>query len=230
MRRLRKIESPIVRALSYVAGFLLVSLFVMIPLIFLNSNLVWGEANQYGRVPIPGHKVVHLPSGSVEVSVAAALPGRGNETPELLLPPLTLTMKARGGQEAPTVEEDIGSSVNANDSEVDTQRTAWKLQVPEDGDYLAVLKGDFTGYGVNAQAWFGREPNPLHGWQVFLFAMLVTAVGAPLWFGIKALWRKWRRRNGPDKTELDADGEAYRRELDEQETEARLKREREGAL
>jgi hypothetical protein len=192
MRRLRKIEHPIVRALSYVGAFLLISVFVAIPLIFLNSNLVWGEANQYGRVPIPGHKVIHLPSGAVEVSVAAALPGRGNETPELLLPTLNLTMKARGGQEAPTVEEDIGTSVNADDSEVDTQRTVWKLHVPEEGNYLAVLKGDFTGYGVNAQAWFGREPNPLHGWQVFLFAMLVTAIGTPLFYGVMALWRRRR--------------------------------------
>src|ERR1700742_4031264 len=125
MRRIRQIESGSVRALSYLGAFLVISVFVAIPLIFLNSTLVWGEANQYGRVPIPGHKVIHLPAGAVEVSVAAALPGRGNETPELLLPPLDLTMKARGGQEAPTVEEDIGDSVNANDDEVDTQRTAW---------------------------------------------------------------------------------------------------------
>jgi hypothetical protein len=203
MRRLREIDSAFVRALSYIGAFLLISVFVFIPLVFLNSNLVWGEANQYGRVPIPGHKVIHLPSGGVEVSVAAALPGRGNETPELLLPPLTLTMKARGGQEAPTVEEDIGSSVNANDSEVDTQRTTWELQVSEDGNYLALLKGDFTGYGVNAQAWFGREPNRLHGWQVFLLAMLVTAVGTPLFFGAKALWRRWR---GPSDQNPDPEG------------------------
>jgi hypothetical protein len=196
MRRIREIESGFVRALSYLGAFLLISVFVFIPLVFLNSNLVWGEANQYGRVPIPGHKVIHLPSGSVEVTVAAALPGRGNETPELLLPELTLTMKAKGEQEAPTVAEDIGTSVNANDSEVDTQRTAWKLQVPEEGNYLAIVQGDFTGYGVNAHAWFGREPNPLHGWQVFLFAMLLTAVGTPLFFGLKALWH--RRRRQPD--------------------------------
>ncbi len=232
MRRIHQIDSAFLRALSYVGGFLLISVFVMLPLIFLNSNLVWGEANQYGRVPIPGHKVLHLPSGEVEVTVAAALPGRGNETPELLLPELTLTMKAKGGQEAPTVEEDIGPSVNANDSEVDTQRTAWKLHVPEAGNYLAVGEGDFTGYGVNAQAWFGREPNPLHGWQGFLFAMLLTAIGVPLYFGIKALWRRRRPLKGsdPSRAELDADGEAYRQQLEQEETETRLKREREGAL
>jgi hypothetical protein len=193
MRRIREIESGFLRALSYLGGFLLISLFVAIPLIFLNSNLVWGEADQYGRVPIPGHKVIHLPAGEVEVAVAAALPGRGNETPELLLPPLTLTMKARGAQEAPTVAEDIGTSVNADDGEVDTQRTAWKLQVPEAGDYLAVVQGDFTGYGVNAQAWFGREPNPLPGWAVIPAAMAIALVGELLWLAVGAV-RKRRRR------------------------------------
>jgi hypothetical protein len=228
MRRVRQIDSAFLRVLSYIGGFLLISVFVFIPLVFLNSNLVWGEANQYGRVPIPGHKVVHLPSGEVEVTVAAALPGRGNETPELLLPELNLTMKAKGGQEAPTIEEDIGDSVNANDSEVDTQRTAWKLHVPEEGNYLAIIQGDFTGYGVNAQAWFGREPNPLHGWQTFLVAMLITAIGIPLYFGARALWR--RRPHDPDKAEEDADGALYRQQQEQEETEARLKREREGAL
>jgi hypothetical protein len=198
MRRIREIESGFGRALSYLGAFLLVSVIVAIPLIFANSNLVWGEANQYGRVPIPGHKAIHLPAGEVEVTVAAALPGRGNETPELLLPPLTLTMKARGDQDAPTVAEDIGPSVNANDSEVDTQRTAWKLQVPEEGDYLAVLTGDFTGYGVNAQAWFGREPNPLHGWQVLLVAMLITLVGYGIWLLVGALRKRWRGPGPPD--------------------------------
>ncbi len=195
VRRIREIESGFLRALAYLGGFLMISVFVALPLIFLNSNLFWGEANQYGRVPIPGHKVVHLPAGSVEVTVAAALPGRGNETPELLLPPLNLTMKAKGGQEAPTITEDIGDSVNANDNEVDTQRTAWKLQVPEEGDYLAVLKGDFTGYGVNAQAWFGREPNPLHGWQVILVAMAITFVGGAIWLLIGALRRRRRHHD-----------------------------------
>jgi hypothetical protein len=193
MRRIREIESGLGRALGYLGAFLLATIFVSIPLIFLNSNLVWGEGNQYGRVPIPGHKIVHLPAGDIEVSVAAALPGRGNETPELLLPTLTLTMKAHHG-EAPLVSEDIGSSVNANDNEVDTQRRVWKLEVPTEGNYLAVLKGDFTGYGVNAQAWFGREPNPLHGWQVFLVAMAIVLVGAGIWGLIEVL--KKNRRQG----------------------------------
>jgi hypothetical protein len=228
MRRIRQIESGSLRALSYLGAFLLISVFVAIPLIFLNSNLIWGEANQYGRVPIPGHKAVHLPAGDVEVTVAAALPGRGNETPELLLPPLTLTMKARGDQEAPTIAEDIGSSVNANDDEVDTQRTAWKLHVPAEGDYLAVIKGDFTGYGVNAQAWFGREPNPLHGWQVFLAAMAITAVGCGIWLSIGALRRRRRGGgSGDDGDGWDGDDEL---KADQKRLEAEFKRHGEGAI
>ncbi|HTR75372.1 MAG TPA: hypothetical protein VMH33_08975 [Solirubrobacterales bacterium] len=227
MRRIREIESGFGRALSYIGAFLLISLFVFIPLVFLNSNLVWGEANQYGRVPIPGHKVIHLPAGDVQVNVAAALPGRGNETPELLLPTLTLTMKAKGGQEAPLVSEDIGSSTNANDNYVDTQRRVWKLEVPEEGNYLAILKGDFTGYGVNAQAWFGREPSPLHGWTVVLVAMLITAVGIPIYLGGRALLR---RRRGPTRVELDTDADVYRRQAEQEEVEENLKRNREGAL
>jgi hypothetical protein len=225
MRRIRQIESGFLRALSYLGAFLLLTLLVGIPLIFLNSNLLWGEANQYGRVPIPGRQVVHLPAGSVEVSVAAALPGRGNETPELLLPTLSLTMKARGDQEAPTVEEDIDSSTNANDSQVDTQRTVWKLHVPEEGDYLAVLKGDFTGYGVNTQAWFGREPNPLHGWQVFLAAGAIVLVGGAIWLLIGAIRR---RRDRPRPVE---GGETEMSTADQERlvTDLERERDREGA-
>ncbi len=216
MRRIREIESGLGRALGYLGAFLLATVLVAIPLIFLNSNLVWGEANQYGRVPIPGRQIVHLPQGDVQVNVAAALPGRGNETPELLLPTLTLTMKAHQG-EAPIVAEDIGPSVNANDNEVDTQRSVWKLEVPREGDYLAIVKGDFTGYGVNAQAWFGREPSPLHGWQVFLVAMAIVLVVAPIWW----LIRKVRRRRRAGESPFVADDAAIAENLE---------REREGAM
>ncbi len=228
MRRVRQIESGFGRALLALGAFLVATVFVALPLIFLNSNLVWGEANQYGRVPIPGRKVVHLPAGGVEVAVAAALPGRGNETPELLLPELTLTMSAHHG-EAPTVAEDIGSSTNADDNEVDTQRRVWKLEVPHEGNYLATIKGDFTGYGVNAQAWFGHEPSPLHGWQVFLVAMLIVLVVGAVYFAVGAIRRRRKGMGGSGPVEdpaiSDADFSAERTK-----SEKDLQREREGAV
>ncbi|HTT95088.1 MAG TPA: hypothetical protein VMF55_10480 [Solirubrobacterales bacterium] len=222
MRRIREVESGFGRALLWIGGFLVATLVVVIPLGILNSNLIWGEANQYGRVPIPGHKVIHLPAGDVGVNVAAALPGRGNETPELLLPTLTLTMKAKGGQEAPSVSEDIGYSTNANDEYVDTQRRVWKLEVPEEGDYLAILQGDFNGHGVNAQAWFGREPSPLHGWTIVLVAMAIVLVVGAIWLAIRALRRR-RRPPPPTGFEGTEFGDGPR-------TAAELEREREGAM
>jgi hypothetical protein len=208
VRRIRQIESGFGRALLAVGAFLLATLLVGIVLGLLNSNLIWGEANQYGRVPIPGKKVVHLPSGEVQVNVAAALPGRGNQTPELLLPPLTLTMSAlHPGEEAPTVAEDLGSSTNANDNEVDTQRRTWKLEVPAAGSYLAKVSGDFTGYGVNAQIWFGREPAPLNGWMIWVVAALIVVVLGAIWVAVAWLARRRsKRRSEPPDERADAAG------------------------
>ncbi len=182
MRRIRQIESGFGKALLGVGAFLLVALLATVALGFLNSNILWGEANQYARVPIPGRQVVELPAGDVQVNVAAALPGRGNETPELLIPKLSLAViPTRKGEAEPTIENDLGSSTNAEDKEVDTQRRVWRVHVPEAGRYLAVVHGDFTGYGVNAQIWFGKEPAPLHGGEIPLagaiIALIVFAVG-----------------------------------------------------
>jgi hypothetical protein len=177
VRRVRQIESGFGRALLGLGAFLLVALFATIAVGVLNSNLLWGEANQYARVPIPGKQIVQLPSGDVQVNVAAALPGRGNETPEMPLPKLSLAVipTVKGAAE-PTVENDLGSSTNASDKEVDTQRRVWKVHLPEAGRYLAVVRGDFTGYGVNAQIWFGNEPAPLHGGEIPLAGAIIAAI------------------------------------------------------
>ena len=145
------------------------------------SNLVWGEDNQYGRVDVPGTGVIHLPKGRVKVSVALALPGRGNETPDLPLPSdLALEISAVSGSERPVVTPDIGLSSNANDDEVDTQRQAYTVQVAADGDYRVVTDGDFSGIGINAQMWFGHE-TPVSGWAI-------PALGAVLGYGALFLY------------------------------------------
>jgi hypothetical protein len=144
------------------------------------------------------------------VNVAAALPGRGNETPEMPLPKLTLAViPAGGGQGEPEVENDLGYSTNANDNYVDTQRRVWKVDLPEAGPYLAIVKGDFTGYGVNAQVWFGEEPAPIHGGMIPLLGALIAAAIFAL-AGVVTLIRRNRNGSGPTS---DADGEAT--ELDE---------------
>jgi hypothetical protein len=153
----------------------------------LNSNLVWGEANQYGQVPIPGKRVVHLPSGKLDANVAAALPGRGNETPVMRLPTLSLRIDPVGGGAAPAVEEDIGETENADEPEVDTKRRVWKVDVASEGDYRVVVRGDFTGYGVNPELWFGERPSPLSSGVAWLLAALAAAIVVAGWRGSKRL-------------------------------------------
>jgi hypothetical protein len=185
------------RVLAGIGIFLVAALIGTIIVGVANSNIFWGEANQYGRVPIPGKKVLQLPSGEVLVNVAAALPGRGNETPDMPLPKLTLALVPTEGEAEPTVTGDLGYSTNANDEYVDTKRRVWKVDLPESGPYLAIVKGDFTGYGVNAQAWFGGEPAPIHGGMIPLLGAALGALGCAVWFGI-ASFRRARKGGGEE--------------------------------
>jgi hypothetical protein len=171
----RRVESGVGRALLCVGGFLLATLIVGVVIGIANSNLFWGEDNQYGRVDFPGTKVVHLPSGTTQVSIAAALPGRGNETPDMPLPArmgLAVTPVGGGGQ--PKVSLHVGGSVNADGNGVDTQRPVWHVSVPSAGDYRVTGSGDFAGFGVDAQLWLGYEPGFVHGPMIWLVAALIV--------------------------------------------------------
>lgn len=192
MSRFRNVESGFGKVLLGIGAYLLVALVATIVVGIANSNIFWGEANQYGRLPIPGKRVLHLPSGDVLVNVAAALPGRGNETPDMPLPKLTLAVIPTEGESEPTVSSDLGYSTNADDEYVDTKRRVWKVHLPEGGNYLALVKGDFTGYGVNAQAWFGSEPAPVHGGMIPLLGALIALVIFPLILLFQYLRRRRR--------------------------------------
>jgi hypothetical protein len=189
VKRLRGIESGTGRVLAVVGIYLLFAILGTIIVGVANSNIFWGEADQYGGVRIPGKAVLDLPSGDVDVNVAAALPGRGNETPEMPLPKLTLAVLPAAGEGETTVESALGSAKNANGG-VDTQRRVWKVHLPESGRYLVIVKGDFTGYGVNAQLRFGREPAPIHGGMIPLVGALLGAVIMAIWWGVL----RYRRR------------------------------------
>ncbi|GAA3268601.1 SHOCT domain-containing protein [Dactylosporangium vinaceum] len=160
-----------------------------------SSNIVWGEDNQYGRVPIPGNTVLHLPAGSVRVSVAIALPGRGNATPDLPFPPdlaLTLTpLDTTSGQ--PAVTRIDATSSNADDNSVNTQRQAWTVHIPQDGSYRVTVQGSFDRVGVNPQLWFGHGP-PLPGRFVPLVGLGLVIVAYTLWFVVV---RPRRRSSSP---------------------------------
>jgi hypothetical protein len=193
-RPIRRIESGFLRTLAYIGGFLIATLLVAVVLGIANSNIFWGEANQIARIPIPGRQKVELPGGETQATVAVALPGRGNETPELLIPPLELSVTPFGEAGKAEIREELGSSVNANDNYDDTQRAVWKIDAPSAGTYLVSVKGDMTGYGVNAQLWLGHEPGWLHGPKIWLFAAIIVALGAAIFLGIG--WLRGRRKGG----------------------------------
>jgi hypothetical protein len=191
---IRRIESGFLRTLAYVGGFLLATLLVAVVIGIANSNIFWGEANQVARIPIPGRQKVELPGGETQATVAVALPGRGNETPELLIPPLELSVTPYGEAGKAEIREELGSSVNANDKYDDTQRAVWKIDAPSAGTYLVSVKGDMTGYGVNAQLWLGHEPGWLHGANIWLVAAIIVALAVAIYAGV--VWLRGRRRGG----------------------------------
>jgi hypothetical protein len=197
---LRRIESSVGLAFAYVGIFLVLTLGVAAVIGIVNSNLFWGEANQYARIDIPGAQTVHLPGGTTEGTVAVALPGRGNETPELLLPRLDLWVTPLGEAGKAELHEDLRPSVNANDSHDDTSRVVWKIVTPSAGDYRVRVAGDMTGYGVNSQLWLGYQPGWVHGSTIWFLAAAIVALGAALLFGISR-WR--RRRPGPEPLPAD---------------------------
>lgn len=173
---------------------LLATVVALTPVGFLaSSNIAWGEDNQYGRVSIPGTKVMHIPTGQVTVSVAVALPGRGNGTPTLRLPDCGFAIEAVDGGSNPKVTEDIGDSNNANDTLDDTQRQVWRMSVTRTADYKITTHGDFTGYGVNPELWFGHTAG-MPGAYVLPVAALIGLCVSLAWLAFRWLFLRLRRR------------------------------------
>jgi hypothetical protein len=197
IRRIREIESVTGRVLLGIGAYLLLAFLICIPIGVANSNLFWSESNQYGRVPIPGHKRIHLPSGKVQINVAAVLPGRSTQIPELLVPDLKVSLIPPKGIAEPKIERDFGETTNALDKYADTQRRIAYAQVETAATYLVVVRGDFTGYGVNGTLWFGYEAAPIHGVTIWFLGMGIAAL---VFLAAFVVWliRGRRRQNAPD--------------------------------
>ncbi len=204
MRRVHRIESGVGRFFAYAGLFLLVTFLWCIPVgVIGSSNIVWGEPNQYGRVDIPGTGIVHLPAGSVDGTVAMIIPGRGNETPTVLLPDdLALSVVAVDGSGSAVVTRHLGNSGNAMDSHADSQRHVWNISVPHDGDYHVTTHGTFEGLGVDVAVWFGHGP-PIPGTLVPVIALWLAAITALIY------WLVRRRRKPGDDSQGDYSGPVW---------------------
>jgi hypothetical protein len=155
-----------------------------------SSNIVWGEPNQYGRVDVPGTAVVHLPAGTVEVTAAVYIVGKGNETVDVPLPDdLSVTVTPAGGSAPVTVTPDVGSSGNTMDAHHNSVRRVYRVAVPADGDYTVSASGDFTGIGIHPQLWFGHGP-PLPGTYVPVIGLGIVVLVEGVWLLLWGLRRK----------------------------------------
>jgi hypothetical protein len=152
-----------------------------------SSNIVWGEPNQFGSVPIPGTGVVRLPTGEVLVSVAVVMPARGNATPNLLLPDdLSFEVHPASAGPRPTVTRDVHPTANAAGGGADTQRQVWTIDVPRAGDYRVKVRGDFNGIGVRPHLWLGHGP-PLPPAEVPLVAAVIGLFSVAAYLMIAAI-------------------------------------------
>jgi hypothetical protein len=170
-------------------AFLTVSVIGFIVSISLNffvlDDLVFDE---YGEVPIPGTRTLHLPAGDVMVSFHSSHTegwdsNGGNGGNGLPIPGgLEMTITPPSGVAEPNVTESIGSTDAVND---DAHRRVRVAHIPQAGDYTITTNGEVTPF-VSPRLDFGH---PSRFWFVtWIFASLCLVsipaflgVGLPLW-------------------------------------------------
>lgn len=147
----------------------------------------------YGEVPIPGSGEVSLPAGEVLVSFhVRGYGGRG-----LTVPKLNFDITPPPGGSDPTVTEDLGATISVND---DAHRRVWFMQVPAEGVYRIIAKGDVGGY-VQPQLAFGQTRSldaPL--WVFAALSMMSVDLFIAAW------WFRRRGRGSPVEPAPEAGG------------------------
>lgn len=120
---------------------------------WLVSIFAFSGSDAYGRVPIPGQTVLHLPQGEVDVAFDTQLATTGGNSGGLTVPSLSLSVApAAGGGPNPSLTQDFGSTTTVN---ADAHIRIWKMQVPHAGDYRARASGDVSAY-IAPQLEFGH--------------------------------------------------------------------------
>jgi hypothetical protein len=175
-----------------VIGLLLGTLAFCLPVWLLGaSNLVWGEDHQAGRFAVPSSKFVHLPTGTLDATLAIDVVGAGNATGALPLnDSLKLVITSVPGAPPVAVKRDVGPIRNADDPHLNTQRRVWTVRVPSAGMYYVTTYGNFTAVGSNPEIWLGHGP-PLSGAMVPLVSAVLALLAGGLWW----LIARRRRRN-----------------------------------
>jgi len=133
---------------------------------------VFSNGDAYGRVDIPGNKVLELPKREVDVSFEAQVASTDGSDGGLVVPALSLTVERADGRgpDAPVVES-FGSSTSVNG---DAHERVWKVRITTAGSYRVITSGEVGSY-VDPQLTFGHEAS-LGPFFDLLFVALVGSL------------------------------------------------------
>lgn len=144
----------------------------------LNANVftTQGDATKYGRLDIPGAKVLRLPAASIEGILEDDL-----EEELKITPALRLSVKPLGGGPAAEVSRDVGErsgTANGNFGPDTYYKRVWRIDVPRAGRYRVSVggAGRDSGYFLD----LGHSP-PAGPWQIWLWTAIVAAAWIVLW-------------------------------------------------
>jgi putative oligomerization/nucleic acid binding protein len=124
----------------------------LIVLAILGVTGVFNNGDAYGRLDLPGTKVLHFPSGQVEISFETRLTTDGGGG--LTVPALSLRVAPADGRGPdPRVVQSYGATITVNS---DAHERVWKMRVATAGDYRVTASGELSAY-VDPQLTFGHE-------------------------------------------------------------------------
>ena len=132
----------------------------------LAQNVFNTEAD-YGRIDIPGTKVLHFPAQTIDVSLSVYYPSAGNEDTDVPIPQMSLVLHPLDGGQQPTVTENPGLASGSSHP----FRRVWTMDVPSEGDYRVRVTGRVEKF-FNPQLLFGATPRP---WDIYLIGGIVLA-------------------------------------------------------
>jgi hypothetical protein len=132
----------------------------------------WTDAYEFGRVSVPGMAVLHLPAGSLDVSLRSFSSAGG------IPPGLHLTVTPLEGPATVTLTRDVGDEFGpSGKTSVLSYRRVWKADIPEAAAYRVVTAGP----GEDASALeFGHAPGAV-GVRIWEFAGLAALAALVVW-------------------------------------------------
>ena len=162
----------------------------MIPIVALTLGFVWwillvtvwDGSDRFGTVPVPGHKVIHLPAGEVDVAFKDHTTGTGDNDNLNVIPVQLSIRRADHDGADPTVTRASGTLKVVNNT--GHQKVA-EVQVPKEADYEVTTASQ--GGGFNPSLLFGKG---MSHWNV-VWLTLAVAIGS--WFVLTVLIRTTRK-------------------------------------